>query len=162
VAASGIPFSFPNTTFTVTALFNTTQTANIGYVVSVHSASNGWGLFLYAYKIYAQIRGGQTISVSGVDTINDGQWHHVAVVITTSTSIPFGNVLKIYVDGDYKNINTGSTGSYTAPTDSLRIGNRVLTSASPWTGKIDNVQIYNRALTPAEIKNEYLKYFAPQ
>ena len=80
-------------------------------------------------------------------TVNDGLWHHVAVVRTNSTDG------EIYVDGSL-------VGSGTGPVKSLNyvpvwIGGPGFTGPFCFDGKIDDVRIYDRALSGAEVEQLY-------
>ncbi len=81
-----------------------------------------------------------------VATINDGQWHHVAVTISLNDNISF------YVDGVLTSVSPlkvkGAGSNYAW----LRVGQAGYTPLGNYfNGSLDEVQIYNRALSPAEI-----------
>ena len=83
--------------------------------------------------------------LSGSIAVNDGSWHHVAVVYDPSST----NKLKLYVDGvlDIEgNISTAiNTGS-----GNLIIGRRV-DGTNSFDGKIDEVRLWNSAKTLSDI-----------
>ncbi|MFD2892898.1 LamG-like jellyroll fold domain-containing protein [Flavobacterium chuncheonense] len=90
--------------------------------------------------------------ISGNIAVNDGNWHHVAVVwdpaaVSTSTSV------SLYVDGILDvtgnltvNVNTGAT-------TNLRIGQRI-DGTGPFQGSIDEVRVWNFAKTQTQIAND--------
>ena len=87
----------------------------------------------------------------GTMAVNDGQWHHIAVVLADDGS-PSTNEIKIYIDG----IQEGSYSTLTAPintgsTPNVQIGFYNDTSNRYFNGLIDDVRIYDRALSAAEI-----------
>lgn len=89
--------------------------------------------------------GSQTVAATG--TVNDGNWHHVAAVVTPTTTT-------IYVDGVAR-----GTGPYTwvaNSIDNLRIGARLLSNSPTayFQGSIDQIRIFNYALTPEQISVE--------
>ena len=77
------------------------------------------------------------------ETINADQWYHVTVTNDGST-------LKLYVDGQLKDI-TSSTG-FTGVNHNAYIG---YVSALYYNGLIDDVRIYDRALSADEIQQLY-------
>lgn len=85
--------------------------------------------------------------VSDGRPVNDGNWHHIAAVNTTST-------VTIYIDGV-----AGSTVSRTADGGSVAglnslIGKRE-SNSSYFSGMLDDFRIYNRALSAIEIFQLY-------
>ena len=87
--------------------------------------------------------------VVGQETIDDSQWHHVAVTMKDHT-------LSIYVDG----VLTGSgywANRITDETETLAFGRLVVMDGGtlfPYMGAIDDARIYYAALTPEEIQEE--------
>ncbi|CCN71263.1 LamG-like jellyroll fold domain-containing protein [Vibrio nigripulchritudo] len=88
--------------------------------------------------------------VVGVQKLNDDQWHHVAVTVSSSGS-------KLYVDGklDAQSAYTGFFSS--EPNNKANIG--IQTSYSNkhpqdgvWKGLIDEVRVYNRVLSSEDLK----------
>jgi len=88
-------------------------------------------------------------------TVNDGQWHHVAVVLP-DVPTPLINDLRLYIDGvEITDITTalGTEPINTGSDSTVRIGSQTyMGSASDYfTGQIDDVHIYDRALASDEI-----------
>ena len=85
-------------------------------------------------------------TVVDTGTINDGQWHHAAVVVT------MGQGAQFYVDGVPTSSSAMSIWAGGDAGSALNVG---ACSYSPYaqyfTGSIDDVQVYNRALSAAEI-----------
>ncbi len=88
-----------------------------------------------------------TYGVLSTDTINLGQWYHVAGTYDANGGT--GNS-KLYVNGVLQNSET-LTGSITNDTTALRFGNRA--GSFPFKGDIYDMRIYDIALTQSEIQN---------
>ena len=83
--------------------------------------------------------------VADTTRINDGQWHHVAVVIN------LGQTVQFYIDGA---LSTSQTMPTVAASNSvpLWIGTPPFPYfGQPFTGALDNVEIDNQALSAAAI-----------
>lgn len=83
--------------------------------------------------------------VAGTTAINDGQWHHIAVVISLGQNVQF------YVDGTLRSTSTMLT---TAAGTSVPvwIGTPPFPYfGQPFTGSLDSVRIDNQALSAAAI-----------
>ena len=79
-------------------------------------------------------------------TVNDGLWHHIAVVRTNSTDG------EIYVDGSLSGTDSGPARSLiNVP---IWIGGRYIPSYTI-DGKIDEVMIFDGALSPMEVERIY-------
>lgn len=100
------------------------------------------------------------VSGSGIDgktAINDGKWHHVAVVLSNSTSAP----LSLYVDGALERSGNISTTINTGSSVNMRIGQRV-DGTNNFTGDIDEVRVFNIARTQKEIQADMNKEYCSQ
>ncbi|MHC4434591.1 MAG: LamG domain-containing protein, partial [Planctomycetota bacterium] len=85
-------------------------------------------------------------------TVNDDQWHHLAVTIAFDAS-GVNDAMKVYIDGDlgsgYEvdtvdiNQHSGVAGDFL-----FTVGDR---AGSPFNGAIDDVRIYDKVLTQDEI-----------
>jgi uncharacterized repeat protein (TIGR01451 family) len=87
-----------------------------------------------------------TISVAtDVTRINDGNWHHVAVVVALGSSVTF------YVDGQLSSSYPINSVSAVAVT-SFEMGiTSIATSGTYFTGSMDEVRVYNRALSASDV-----------
>ncbi len=110
-----------------------------------------WGYILKTLPsgvIGLRVGGNNTSSVRDVaDTtpINNGQWHHIAVVINLGSNVQF------YVDGALRSTQAMATraAGNSAP---LWIGTIPFNYfGMPFTGSLDNIRIDNQALTAAAI-----------
>lgn len=90
-------------------------------------------------------------------TINDGQWHHVALVIPDSTAAAIDDI-QLYVDGRFEtevNINPNIPIN-TAAADDVLIGARIdPADATYYGGFLDEVRIYDRPLSATHIGKMY-------
>jgi hypothetical protein len=90
-----------------------------------------------------------TGAIHGISTgdlgLNDGLWHHVAMVQTSKS------LLDLYIDGIPRGTDTRTIGAYNA--SALTIGS--FANAAFFKGSIDDVRTYNYALTPTQIKTLY-------
>jgi len=83
-------------------------------------------------------------------TIANGQWHHVAAVVSRASS---SLNVTLYLDGkSIKNVNNSSV------TDSLSSSASLIVSgsSSPFSGSMDDLRIHSRALQPYEIHEHFL------
>ena len=98
------------------------------------------------------------IGISSVQTINDGNWHHVVGVWSAPVGISISpSQFKIYIDGIETSVTTGSVGSVSSPLTGL--GGTKIARHDAWNtwfnGTIDEVRIYNSALTAGQIQKHY-------
>jgi hypothetical protein len=90
---------------------------------------------------------GEDNDLSGSITINDGNWHHVAMTLASS-------VLSVYVDGVLdESEDLGTPLNTTGQT--WEIGNTVTdsTTREPFAGSISDVRVYDRALSERRSKS---------
>ena len=99
--------------------------------------------------------------------INDGNWHHCALVVDNTGAVLGGVGNKLYVDGVVQ-ANGGSNANFTAPGIDLLIGARRDGSNSKNTfhfkGHIDEVTMWSVALSATEVSELYNSgaYFSPK
>ena len=141
------------TNLTVDAWFKTTSTTT-GAIASNGSSwlstNIDWMLYLNTagqaiFRVYRYSAG---VSVTTTAAYNDGNWHHVAGVISGTTA-------SIYIDGVFEGAAT--VASYTANTKNFQIGVRPGRDSYFFNGYIDEVRISNIARTSLQIKNSYLE-----
>ena len=112
--------------------------------------SNHYGLFLYNNKLATYVFGGNApgliCPVNG-PTLNDGQWHHVALTF----EIGVANGSQLYLDGAPLG-GTFKLDTYqSAATYSFQIGANQ--NLQYYKGAIDEVKIWSRKLSAQEIEN---------
>ncbi|MBP7111441.1 MAG: DUF4347 domain-containing protein, partial [Nitrosomonas sp.] len=144
-----------NTTSTFETIFSISDTADTGSSAALFLGASG-------YLTYEVMENGvlQLAVFRSSATINDGNWHHVAVTVGGS-----GNSL--YVDGvlatagqltyDVGNATTQRFFSSVTSLDSMAIGRNQGSGGGTWytTGLIDDVRVYNRVLTEGDIAQLY-------
>ena len=92
------------------------------------------------------------LDVNSTGTVNDAQWHHVAVTIAFDT-LEANDTMKVYIDGDLSagyevdtidiNQHSGDAGDFI-----FTVGDR---AGTPFTGLIDDVRVYDKVLTQDEV-----------
>lgn len=89
----------------------------------------------------------------GITPVNDGQWHHVAVVLDNDGT-PNTNDVQIFIDGIVESsYSTSAVAINTQPAQNVQIGifNYIDTTDRYFIGQIDDVRIYDRALSYIEV-----------
>ncbi len=90
-------------------------------------------------------------NLRGNTTVNDGQWHHAALVVVEGGNLRVPQTM-LYVDGVADGTFSGSDNLYNVTADAdVNIGRRSSHGDRYFPGSIDEVRIYDRALTDAEI-----------
>ena len=146
---------------TVSSWFKILNNSGDSVIVCRDNGNTARNWFIYmtsAGKVAGYVRksddttwGGSTLSPSVYD---DGNWHHVAMVYTPSTS------LVLYIDGAAVDTNTTSiTSSINNEVADLTIGmwsrNPTAYSSNYWNGDIDEVAVWNKALEAADVQTIY-------
>lgn len=98
---------------------------------------------LYSNAIRLEVGGS---GLSGSIAVNDGLWHHVAVVYNPNAT----NQLSLYVDGVLDNSGNKSTTINTSISSTMTIGKRI-DNVKFFNGTIDEVRVYNIAKTLPQI-----------
>jgi hypothetical protein len=102
-----------------------------------------------------EVQGGY---IYGNTLINDGIWHHIAVVLNSDGS-PNVSELLLYVDGQLETTTTSAGEPINTIADQdVMIGVFGATMTRYFNGLIDDVRIYNYALDPAAIQDVYQQY----
>ncbi len=130
-----------------------TSAANAQTIVDKYDNLGGW---LFRVDSAGNLRflaydGGTTINEYTLSfSLDDGNWHHVAVSVDRSAEIA-----NFYVDGVVEQEPFTNIGSL-VDTATLYIGYRKKTGEEAYfDGSIDEVRIYNRALSSEEIRYHY-------
>ena len=97
--------------------------------------------------------------VTGTTPLNDGVWHHVAVVVADHNGSGSVNIseTKLWVDGHLDPVASSdgrvlATGSTLVPC----LGGSNHNDGYNFTGKLDDVRLFDRALSDAEVQALYL------
>ncbi|HTV07815.1 MAG TPA: LamG-like jellyroll fold domain-containing protein [Candidatus Aquilonibacter sp.] len=143
-------FSYGTSAFTIEAWLKTTVSGSTQVAVFAGSTSTevpvDWMGLLSNGHFGASVSGNSALSSDGTTydgatldsgiTINDGNWHHCAVVYGSGT-------LKVYVDGVAG--STTLTGTPTALTATSGYIGRFTATGFSWGGSIDEVAVFNYA-----------------
>jgi hypothetical protein len=146
--------NYGGTSFTWGAWINFTdsQPNYAGVLAKVLGTLKGVQLVLVDNKIAAEFfGGGSAVGVGnglvGTTPLNDGRWHHVAMVLDATAMN-----MKLYVDGQVEaNVNSSLLSSNIDNSASLFIGTE-RTAIAFYKGRIDEIRLYNTALTQANIQ----------
>lgn len=135
--------------FTLEAWVKTTSTSSLGRIVSKPLGSvQNYSLLVDNGSVFVVFDNGSSGQfLSSNSTVNDGNWHHIVGVRSSSD-----NLLQIYIDGILDNSVT-TTGTPITGTGPLSIG--WFSSSFPseiYSGQMDEVRVWNRALTLDEIQ----------
>jgi len=103
---------------------------------------------LYQGRLRVEHGGG---NAQGDATLNDDNWHHVALTIIRGATISYPDV-QLWLDGkdDTRPSTSSSAFSITADVD-MAIGYRATAAGRYFFGAIDDVSLYDRALSAEEI-----------
>lgn len=108
-----------------------------------------WTFKTMSNKLRIETGGGTTVYLSGVATVLDNNWHHVAVTFDPNAT---SNKYKLYVDGTL-DAQANFASAATTTEALVQIGARAINvSATKFSGTIDDVRIWNVARTQAEIQ----------
>jgi Concanavalin A-like lectin/glucanases superfamily/Protein of unknown function (DUF1573) len=147
-----------NNSVTLAAWIKTTNSTRTEGIISKFTAAGSAAGYIFqtdaagnvGLRIGAEDLNAYPAVVSDTTKINDGNWHHVAVVITMGTGAQF------YVDGQLS--STGAMQVWEGGDDgsTLEVGTSGYTPwANYFTGSIDDVQVYNRALSATDISTVF-------
>lgn len=99
----------------------------------------------------AEVQGGY---MYGTTSLDDGRWHHIAVVLKEDDNTNITDV-RLYVDGEQETIGDYSSQQIdTASGYDVKIGKHISNEVY-FDGLIDDVRIYNRALSNEQIQELY-------
>ena len=97
----------------------------------------------------AEVEGGY---IYGATPVNDGTWHHIAVVLNSDGTPTISEVL-LYVDGQLETVaGVSNEPIYTAADQNVVIGVYTNGTGRFFKGLIDDVRIYNKALSGVQIE----------
>jgi len=159
--ANSTGLNFTNTTGTISLWFKTsTSFPSQAFLIAKNmDSTGGWGVLIDStgtpYFEAKNSGGGASAFYRYVNKVcNDGIWHNVVSVFTTSTTVVGNNTVSLYLDGGLANgAQTQVTvyGGNTAGT--VQIGRR--STGLYYSGNISSVQIYNIGLTATEVLQNY-------
>lgn len=140
-----------DTNFTLAGWVNTTATAGTGQWYNgmgiidaeVGGVFKDFGLAMVGNKAAFGV-GATDKTILSTNAINDGNWHHIAATLDTTTG-----AMRLYVDGTLQASDTGPAGARTAPAK-MRLGS-IGGVTGFFNGSMDEVRLYNKILDPAEL-----------
>ena len=148
-----------NGSFTAHISFFSTDTNHYNYLFAcrtlAESPNNKWYVKMdYDGTYFVRFVGedGTGGDIYGVDTLMDGTWHHLTMVVDRNI-----DTLKVYVDGVFDKAR-GIGGTTHNTSDSLYIGNLYRgyeSNSQTFEGYLDNFYYYNKALTATEVAELY-------
>ena len=112
-----------------------------------------WQVVFYNEEVGALVQGGNAFCAAG--EVNDGQWHHVAVVLedVNDDGILNINETQFYIDGFLREQSRAASFAVgTGASNDVYIGKYPEGSTYLLDGSLDEVRIYNRALTEQEVQ----------
>lgn len=149
-----------DTSRTISAWINTTAGNPEAYIGWGDEGFDGgkWHLLIRNTGLLRTAISGSNIN--GTTSLNDGNWHHIVVVLVTDGFL-VEDVLH-YIDGELEEVEYGNTeviiDTVTTTSENpinVRIGSRRQTSDRFFIGTVDEVRIYSRELFANEIQALY-------
>jgi hypothetical protein len=146
-------FNFGTTVdFTYEAMikFTAGQANYAGIITKANSGSPFSQMVIYNNRIAAEVFTSANLGVGnglvGTTALNDGKWHHVAMVVTRST-----NNIKLYVDGVAEvNVTNAIIGGNLNETNGINIGSDRGTGVF-FNGSIDEARVWNTARSVSQL-----------
>ncbi len=143
--------AFNVNTFTIEAYFKTTSTVAGQAIINKYDTTNINGFSLYlnsagGLRFEYAVPNSESTSSSSASGLNDGNWHHVAVVFG-------GGKVLFYIDGALDNeITFSNIPDAPTNTESLYIGYSTFNNAY-FNGDIDEVRYWSRTLCDDELSD---------
>ncbi|HML76423.1 MAG TPA: LamG domain-containing protein, partial [Anaerohalosphaeraceae bacterium] len=123
-----------------------------------------WGTNATGQKWVVRVNGNGTLRaevqngwVYGTTAINDGQWHHIAVVLD-SDGTPTVMDVRLYVDGVLDGGNSYEMSSIDTGSDQDVTVGAFLPQPKYFAGLLDDVRIYDYAVSGAVVANQVSPY----
>ncbi len=133
----------------VTCTTNFCSIFSYGSIASPPALNTRRSLGINASKRFIVTQGGEAgVSTNAAHTLEDGLWHHVALVMTPVT--PTTTNYSLFFDGD-ADMGANLTTATPATDTQFSIGANVSAEANGLTGDYAEVRVWNRTLTNSEI-----------
>jgi hypothetical protein len=117
--------------------------------IKVNKSDKDWqALLTKGGGIEFERSGTRLVNTMGTMDVNDGKWHHIAMVVD-------GTKLYLYMNGTLDNFVDASGLPETTDEFPVLIGENAEETGHYWNGLIDDVRLYSYALSEAEIKALY-------
>ncbi|UOY08040.1 LamG domain-containing protein [Muricauda sp. SCSIO 64092] len=143
---------------TCEAWVRTTSSENNIIIMSwgENSSAQKWDVRLHNANraLRVEYNGG---GVVGTKPLNDGEWHHIAIVVPAE-GVPLSSVL-LYVDGQPEPTTAASGGNpiNTSAVNDFEIGRSAAQPSRYWIGGLTDIRVWDDARTAAEIAANYDK-----
>ena len=146
------PLNVGTSDFTIASWIKTTDGGGQRCIVSSTGSSRGVRFGLTGGHPYYLIGDGTTYRESSIGSavVNDGNWHHLVIVFSRTSS-----TATAYVDGMSSGVDSFSASIGSANSGSTKVIGAMAAGTGLINGTIDDVRIYNRALSQAEITALY-------
>jgi len=154
---AGGDLDFGTNDFTCEAWVNTTDASSDVSFRRIFAKGNDWSCFIRSTGQVDVYYHSTVLTTPSTATIDDGGWHHVAVVRA-------GTNIKIYIDGVLDVDETKAAwGGDLNSTDEFRVGHKKVGAIANghWHGKIDEVRVWSSARDAGEIAGNYDKLVSP-
>ena len=153
--------------FTVNGYKCLMSTSDVTVTAWIQTTSNGtmvyWGRNSGGRRVDFRINGGRLRiehgggNLQGDTSMNDGEWHHVALVIPAGATLSYPDI-KLYLDGQDDSRHTTDPDPPFRLEDhdsnvDLTFGQRVPQNDRHFPGQIDEVRIYDKVLAGGEIRD---------
>jgi hypothetical protein len=141
--------------FTIDAWIKTSQNTGVAAILDKRQSSplQGYHLFTYNGNLFLQLAvssffGSVFANYPANTFIANGNWHHIAVVVTRTSS---PSTVRWYVDGRDKGANPGPPPASLDNSAPLRLAVRSVSLNGYWKGTLDELELFNKALTETEV-----------
>ncbi len=135
-----------STDFTIEMLINTNGATQEGKILAAMCTSSGIELSMYIASPTSKlaVEDASTVLASGTTNLNDGNWHHVAIVYDRSAQTLTG-----YVDGSQEFMLSSQTYTFTSNSKVVYFNGRTTTEFGRFTGFADEIKLDNTARSPS-------------
>ena len=145
---------YTSTDFSFDCWINSAITGEAMFIATHQEATNtgeGWHLrrtSANTLNFTVHDHDGDGVTTGANATLSANRWYHVVCCWDSSASKKL-----LYIDGELKQIETGSNIGTITPDATLHIGNRRDNTSQEWVGNIDDVKIYNRLLSDGGVSS---------
>ena len=145
---------YTSTDFSFDCWINTPISGKAMFVATHQEATNsgeGWHLrrtTANTLNFTIADHDGDTVSSGANAVLSANRWYHVVCCWDSSADKKL-----LYIDGELKQIQTGSNIGTITPNATLHIGQRRDNTSQEWVGNIDDVKIYNRLLSDGGVSS---------
>ena len=161
VSLSGVTLPTGNSERTISAWVRVSATSGVEkQVIFGYGTNNNGQRFSFRLdgiaiqRLRLEVQGG---SIVGTTQINDGDWHHVAVVVDDfdNSGITDVDEVKLYVDGVLETVSSSSSEPINTSSTAIPfIGGSAHATNCNFKGDIDELRVTNSALSATEINTQ--------